>query len=832
MGPAAVTHHHRSTSKASHKPFKSRFATKGALRDLAKGKIQKSQGRGHKSRQQRVMSKLDRKNQARQKQQLKQQQHAQSTKVFAGQNGAPRIVAVVPLSQDIDASTAIRNLNAAIDLDVAISSSRPTSVRIERFEQSVQYVPCSRDLFKTLDSCRAADYVLFVTSALQEVDEASEILLRAIESQGVSSVVTVASGLEGMKTSKRRQDILSSLRSYISHFFPEQNKVYALDALQECSNIIRSLCSSVPNGIRWREDRGWLLVEDVAWEDDHQGGSCSFSMTGFVRGAGLSANSLLQVGDLGAFQIEKIVAAPSSSTRKRKANEMAVDEADEAEVLGKPDLNHEDLLEVAPEEINVQDDNLSIIHGRSSGRKGVLLDDDYECSDEERPDAIQAHKVPRGTSAYQAAWYLDGMSDSGSDWEDQEEPSGTIDMESEVMEDIGNGMLEDPPPAETAQGAPSEYPQSEMFLDPAPQDEAGEIAAYRSNRNQKANEDLEFPDEVELHPNVLARERLVRYRGLKSFKTSPWVTGPDRPYEPDEWNRLLQVPNYSGAKRKAFKKPAENAVQAGRRVKVYLKDVPTSFKTSMDLNAPMFAFFLHRHEQKRTVMNFSITLDSEFEGSIKSKDELLMQCGPRRFVVNPIFSVPGVTNNDVHKYERYLHPGRTAVATVIAPLTWGATPTLFFQRSPPSGDTSNNDSESAPTKLIATGTVMPPSSTRVVAKRVVLTGHPFKIHKRLVTVRYMFFNAEDVRWFRALRLWTRRGRSGFVKESLGTHGYFKATFDGRINPQDAVAVSLYKRMWPRTVRPWRAEEASEDRVREVDMADSMYQVVGRCKDFR
>jgi len=61
----------------------------------------------------------------------------------------------------------------------------------------------------------------------------------------------------------------------------------------------------------------------------------------------------------------------------------------------------------------------------------------------------------------------------------------------------------------------------------------------------------------------------------------------------------------------------------------------------------------------------------------------------------------------------------------------------------------------------------------------------------------MFFSAEDVEWFKALPLWTRRGRSGHIKESLGTHGYFKATFDKRINPQDVVAVSLYKRVWPR-----------------------------------
>jgi len=81
----------------------------------------------------------------------------------------------------------------------------------------------------------------------------------------------------------------------------------------------------------------------------------------------------------------------------------------------------------------------------------------------------------------------------------------------------------------------------------------------------------------------------------------------------------------------------------------------------------------------------------------------------------------------------------------------------------------------------------------------------------------MFFNREDVEWFKALQLWTKRGRSGFIKESLGTHGYFKATFDGKINPQDSVGVSLYKRMWPRNAKAWSSTKLSD--VADIEMAE-------------
>ena len=94
---------------------------------------------------------------------------------------------------------------------------------------------------------------------------------------------------------------------------------------------------------------------------------------------------------------------------------------------------------------------------------------------------------------------------------------------------------------------------------------------------------------------------------------------------------------------------------------------------------------------------------------------------------------------------------------------------------------------------------------RILAKRVILTGHPLKIHKRLVTIRYMFFNSEDVLWFKAVPLFTKMGRSGYIKESLGTHGYFKATFDGKLNSQDTIGMALYKRVWPRPSTIWNGQ---------------------------
>jgi len=128
-----------------------------------------------------------------------------------------------------------------------------------------------------------------------------------------------------------------------------------------------------------------------------------------------------------------------------------------------------------------------------------------------------------------------------------------------------------------------------------------------------------------------------------------------------------------------------------------------------------------------------------------------------------------------------------AMATIYGPITYPPSPLLAFKKSAFDGSL----------KLVATGSLKSCDPDRVVVKKIVLTGFPVKTHRSKAIVRSMFCSPEDIRWFSPVELWTKMGRRGRIREPLGTHGLFKAIFDGPLSQQDTVCLSLYKRAFPK-----------------------------------
>lgn len=758
-----VGHSHRATVKKDHKPFKSKHASKSQLKNITKGKVEKGNGSGKQIKQ---LSKNERKNQARQLKEKKILETKITRKIFEGSQGAEKIVTIIPLTNDISASEIASSLLNSVkdpnDIDYEFAFPSVSNVKVLRFRSNLKIiVPDSNDLLSILDAAKISDFVLFGISASQEVDpNYGEQILRAVIAQGIASVMGVLPNLVSAYPKKNlQQDIRQSLSSYFSHFFPTEEKLFALENVSECLTCIRTVCQKFPKSVKWRDARGYLVADSITQEGENL---CVIE--GTVRGIGFNANSLIHIPGKGDFQIDHI----EKLTR-------------EMDDIITPDENQETLEEFNPEEVEMEDDWEGF---EEDGEWGVRMDGREYFDDERNNKPVRKFKVPKGTSEYQSKWLLDDVLEGVSDVESADEEEELLGMEgndNQMDEEAAmNELADDDDDDEAMNDGMTENGDSEMFVDLTPEEEQRQLLEFRS----EVKDDQEFPDEIELHPNESAKKELAKYRGIKSLANCDWEYDEYDDEAPKEWARLLRISNFKSLKNQLTKEAIKNAqVNISNKIKIYIK-APSDIISDCHVR-PYIVYGLLQHEHKQAVVHFSFQNWEDFEESIPSKETIIAQYGPRRQVIKPIFNQASNNANNVHKMERFHHPGNVSVATCIAPPVFFNAPTIFYRQK-----------ADGSLQLIGQGTFLNCDHTRVIAERAILTGHPVKIHKRVVTVRYMFFNAEDINWFKAVPVYTTLGRTGFIKESLGTHGYFKANFDGKLTAQDVVSMSLFKRAWP------------------------------------
>lgn len=787
-------HSHRSSVKNGHKGFKSRHSSKGALKRIYKGKVEKNvKNSNHKAGK--PLSKLERKNSSRQLREQKILNTGEMRKLFEGSNGAEKIVTIIPLTDDVNPRDIYQKLVASAELDSSVDVKSEgafvESVHVKKYKSNLKVIcPDMSNFLHVLDCAKVADFVVFGLSGTSEVaPDDGEQIIRALELQGISSYMGVVSNLSEVHSKEKFQaDVKRSLESYFRHFFPSEDRIYNLEKLSESSNALRILCQKLPRAIKWRDDRGYMVIDDMDFlERDPEFGELVFE--GTLRGNGLDANRLVHLPEFGDFQITKIEKCKASARRRKQRDtnsdlNLGLDNFFESnenrETLDDYAPNDYDLGELSDDE-EFQYDNLRSAryddHGFLPGRE----------------QSTSHIKVPKGTSDYQAKWYLNDTlegSDDGDYFKDAEGSSEEEDEEN-MDEDFVENMDDNEDGMDMDENASEEDVQDAMFVDLSPEEEERQLKEYRTLET----EDREFPDELELQPSESGIERLKRYRGLKNLYNCTWNVDEKDPHAPPEWKRVLRISNYKNTRAKIIKDTIKEAqVTAGDIIRLYIKFPKALLTKFADPKQIMFAVYgLLLHEHKNAVVNFSLQRWEEFDKPVPSKETLIVQYGARRYNIRPMFSSASNSPNNVHKYERFLQPDSIAMATCIAPVDFTQSPAIFFKQSPtdPKG-----------IELVGHGSFLNTDYTRVLAKRVVLTGYPFRFNKNVLTVRYMFFNREDVEWFKSIPLFTKSGRTGFIKEHLGTHGYFKATFDGKLSAEDIVAMSLYKRMWPRPSEPW------------------------------
>ncbi|KAI9184510.1 ribosome biogenesis protein tsr1 [Blastocladiella emersonii ATCC 22665] len=832
-----MSHSHRSTLKQSNKPFKAGHASKRTLKNKAKGKVERPSEAPRASVRKTTLNseeaKANRRNAAKIAMKNKRADHMAAERMYTGRSGAPKVVAIVPLCTDADVHGALASLFASVG-ETYVPSAAPAATLQTKFKQQrITFLKPARALDAVLDAVKVADYTMLLLSAKVEVDAfGQEVLLPAIQQQGIPTPMAMIQHLHAAASSAKDQAaIRMSLLSYTTYWTADPDRTLALDVPAECTKAVRFITDRLPKSITWRDQYPYMIPDHVAARPaaDAPAGVTDVvdvAITGHVRGNRLSANRLVHIPGVGDFQIAQVLSASTHA---------AADAMDTAnEVLDEPDSDADDLVsENEPDDLmNEQtwptEAEIALAAGRGIKR---------------------TKRVPKGTSSYQASWIID--EDDGSDaeeiggggaegedagftshphasanvdWSHVTGFSGSFNPASHGQPDRhtgGDGDVDMSTDSGSAGGEAAdgdlgdddeEYEDVEIDdrasvwdtkMDAAEQ--ARQLEAYleqqRRERAEQAEEDLDYPDEVETPLTVPAKVRFARYRGLKSVRKSPWD-----PYEnlPRDYARLFQFENWMRTRHRVTKEHAEFATVApGNYVTIVLRNVPSHVANVFFLpgvtdpadvvkgtasGALFWVVGLLPYEHKVTTLQFSVQRRDEYTEPMRSKDEVIVQAGWRRFRAAPVWSEMGRDGgNKVFKFERFLQPKRVAMGTVFAPNTYYG-PVLLLAPG----------TESQLPAVMATGNVVGADANRIIAKRVVLTGHPYKMHKKVAVIRWMFYSPDDVHWFKPVQLYTRNGRTGHIRESLGTHGYMKCIFDGPVQQNETVCMNLYKRIFPKT----------------------------------
>ncbi|CAG08922.1 unnamed protein product, partial [Tetraodon nigroviridis] len=768
-----------------HKHGKHR--TKGEIERENKGRVSVT---ALTKKQRKEQKKIDRRNKANQLRRNKKDMVLMAKRRLGGRDGPPHLVAVVSLHAAADASAVTKMLRretvgGIVHQEQCVSGlSDSFGLILPRFKQRFTFLhQDTADMHSLLDMAKIADSLLFVLDTTEAWDIYGDHCLSCLFAQGLPSHALVCLGVSDLPV-KKRVEARRALSKIAEVRFPD-TRLFPLDSDQDATLLLRHLGSQKQRKLGFRSRRSHLLAQRVTFTpNSHSEGSGggpsglgTLCVSGYVRGRPLRVDRLVHISGHGDFQLSQIDApsdplplnlTTSRSTKPGKGGDVDMQDGGEDEapvrILMKADPSARESLQAEAE--------VDPMEGEQTWPTESELLEAEEARKNKR-----VMKVPKGTSDYQATWIVDEDEDEEVNEESSEEEDDEVmdDAMDEGDEDICSQEEEEEEEVCSTERAGADQRYDEHV------DEAAEEEGLRRYREARANE--MFPDEVDTPIDAAARIRFQRYRGLKSFRTSPWD-----PMEnlPQNYSRIFQFQNFERTRRRILAEAAaeEEGAMVGWYVTLHIIDVPSSVMDSVQAGRPLTLVSLLPHEQKMSVMHVLVRRHPSNTEPIKSKEELVFHCGFRRFRASPIFSQH--TTADKHKMERFLRPDAPTVVSVYAPITFSPAGVLLFkQRSDGIQD------------LVATGSLLSCDPQRVVLKRIVLSGHPFKINRRSAVVRYMFFNRDDILWFKPVELKTKWGRRGHIKEALGTHGHMKCVFDNQLRSQDTVLMNLYKRVYPR-----------------------------------
>ncbi|CAA0270937.1 unnamed protein product [Arabidopsis thaliana] len=710
-----------------------------------------------------------------------------------GINSAPRVIVLFPLSASVELNSLGEDVLKLLSSDGSGIASSTVASSEYKLRATVLKAPHG-DLLTCMEMAKVADLMAFVASASAPWEENSSNFIDSFGSQclsvfrsiGLPSTTVLIRDLPS--DVKKKNEMKKMCASQLASVFPEDCKFYPADTRDELHKfmwLFKAQRLTVPH---WRSQRSYIVACKAGMlVDDESSGKCTLLLSGYLRARKLSVNQLVHVSGVGDFQFSKIevLKDPFPLNERTNQNSMELDDSHDEEVLKSlvPDpMKQEPLvIENTPDPL--------------AGEQTWPTEEEMaEADKNQKQGRLKKKTLPRGTSEYQAAWIVDETDEEDSDNGDSDDNGMVLDrgedsnqegMYDQEFEDDGKSLnLRD---IDTETQNESEMVDDEDLTEEQIKDEIKKIKeAYA--------DDEEFPDEVETPIDVPARRRFAKYRGLKSFRTSSWDPNESLP---QDYARIFAFDNVARTQKLVLKQALkmeeedrDDCVPIGSYVRLHIKEVPlgaaSKLSSLVNTTKPIIGFGLLQHESKMSVLHFSVKKYDGYEAPIKTKEELMFHVGFRQFIARPVFATDNFSS-DKHKMERFLHPGCFSLASIYGPISFPPLPLVVLKIS----------EGSDPPAIAALGSLKSVEPNKIILKKIILTGYPQRVSKMKASVRYMFHNPEDVKWFKPVEVWSKCGRRGRVKEPVGTHGAMKCIFNGVVQQHDVVCMNLYKRAYPK-----------------------------------
>lgn len=277
---------------------------------------------------------------------------------------------------------------------------------------------------------------------------------------------------------------------------------------------------------------------------DSQNGSdqCTLQVTGFLRGVSLNVNNLIHIVGFGDFQMNEII----GKVREIKSNGVAGSEHEQQQQKRLEVINEKIQVSFKADpmkQTSLQSEN---IPDEMDAEQTWPTEAEIEQSQKETIQMKPIKRVPKGFSDYQAAWIPDIEYVEKINEEEDEEDMG---IEGDMSYEEESSMADEHSDSENCINTVDTYTEEECNKDDEKYDQEMDFQAEREmiQKIKEARSDQMWPDQIDIPTNEPLRIRFQKYRGLESFKTSPWDPKENLPRD---YARIYQFRNFQHTKQR------------------------------------------------------------------------------------------------------------------------------------------------------------------------------------------------------------------------------------------------------------------------------------------